>query len=87
MSKRKTLHLLKNKNDQDALDFIKYIEKSNEIAVVLIQGAVEMDDYPLANTPLILSEDLPPSHKSPYPTINYDRLLDMIFEYDAIITW
>lgn len=87
MSEKRTLHILKNKTDRVPIDLIKHIEKFQKIAIVLIQDAVEMNISPLKTPALVLLEDLPSFAETSHQKITYDQLLDLIFEYDAVVSW
>jgi len=88
VSKKRTLHLLKNAENRDPIDFIQHIEQSYQISIVLIQDAIETDLSPLTTEPCILSEDLlSASAKTRRRKITYARLIDMIFEHDAVVSW
>lgn len=69
------------------IDFIQHIEKSQEIVIILTQNAIEMDLSPLKAKVFVLDESLPASENSSLRKITYDILLEMIFEYDAVVTW
>jgi len=88
VNKKKTLHILKNKKDQTALDFIKQIEGAQKIAIILIHNAVSMDLSALKTQPLVLAEDLCVSTNTSHQKISYEKMmLAMIFEYDAVVSW
>lgn len=84
---KKTIHILKDKTDRVPIYFMQHIEKSQEIVIILTQNAIEIDLSPLKAQVFVLDELLPASENSPLRKITYDALLEMIFEYDAVVTW
>jgi sulfur relay protein TusB/DsrH len=91
----KILHILKEPHSPHALEMIKEEAKNpqQEILILLIQEAVRKA-FPLNNfvKTYILKEDLeergliPPPDLN-YTCINYQGMLDLIYQADKVVTW
>ena len=86
---KRILHILKDSNPSEAL---RIIEKqvtggSKDIAILLIQDAVRIN--PSISIPIyILREDLESRDlTSKFESVNYERMLEMIFGTEKVITW
>lgn len=86
---KRILHILKDSNPSEAL---RIIEKqvsggSKDIAILLIQDAVRIN--PSISIPIyILREDLESRGlTSKFESVNYERMLEMIFGVEKVITW
>lgn len=85
--KRKILHILKDERDQYPLGLIQQTTASCDASILLIQNAVRIAPPELKGDIFVLSDDLPPTESTPYRTIEYQAMLDLIFESDTVITW
>jgi sulfur transfer complex TusBCD TusB component (DsrH family) len=86
---KQILHILKDSNPSEAL---RIIEKqvsggSKDIAILLIQDAVRIN--PSISIPIyILREDLESQGlTSKFESVNYERMLEMIFGAEKVIAW
>jgi sulfur relay protein TusB/DsrH len=86
---KRTLHILK---DSDPSEALRIIEKqvsggSKDVAILLIQDAVRIS--PSAHVPIYtLREDLEARGlTSTFETVNYEKMLEMIFSAEKVITW
>lgn len=59
----------------------------NEVSVILIQDAVDLNLNGTEAKIFVLSEDLKNPKKSPYPQIGYTEMLDFILKADSVVTW
>lgn len=83
---KKILHILKKKEDRFPLDIIQKEAGSNEVTVLLIQEAVDLDLNGWGAKVFVLSDDAGES-KSVYPRVGYKEMLDFILNADAVVTW
>jgi len=83
---KKILHILKKKEDRFPLDIIQKEAGSNEVTVLLIQGAVDLNLNGSEAEVFVLSDDAEGS-KSAYPRVGYKEMLDFILNADTVVTW
>lgn len=84
----KVLHLIRTNDDVLARRIIEEIERTDgaEQTLVLIQDGVYM--RPEGPRALACADDVRASGvETDVEMVDYDRLVDMIFEYDKVITW
>lgn len=83
----KILHLIKRVNDLYAQAAIQAQQGENQTSCVLIQDATL--SVPELNVPVFaLKEDVQARGGSPnVPLIDFDQLVDMLFEHDAVVCW
>lgn len=83
------LHILKEINQPEALAIIAKQAKqsSQELSILLIQEAVRLlPDLPVKV--YVLEEDARTRGvASSFETINYSRMLDLIFSSDSVVAW
>jgi len=87
---KRILHIIKDLNNKKPLELIRRQAKTEdqiEVQLVLTQEAVKLlPDFPVAV--YVLEEDLRERGlSSPYPKIDYSRLLDLIFNSESVINW
>lgn len=83
----KILHLVKQINDRCAQAAIEAQQGENQISCVLIQDATL--SVPKLDVPLYaLKEDVQARGATVnIPLIDFDQLVDMLFEHDAVTCW
>ncbi len=69
------------------LDVIQREAGSNEVTVILIQDAVDLNLNGSGTKVFVLSEDLKDPKNISYPRIGYKELLDAILNADQVVTW
>lgn len=84
---KKILHILKRKGDPFPLGIIRKEAGSNEVTVILIQDAVDLDLNGTAAKVFALSEDSKDSKSASYPRIGYKEMLEFILNADTVVTW
>lgn len=87
---KRILHIVKDPNNKKSFDLIRRqakVEGQVEVQLVLTQEAVKLHpDFPVAV--YVLEEDLRERGlSSPYPKIDYSRLLDLIFNSESVLNW
>ncbi|HZR47127.1 MAG TPA: hypothetical protein VFA47_10510 [Candidatus Manganitrophaceae bacterium] len=83
---KKILHILKKKEDRFPLDIIQKEAGPNEVTVLLIQEAVDLDLNGSGAKVFVLSDDAGES-KLAYPRVGYKEMLDFILNADTVVTW
>jgi hypothetical protein len=82
----RVLHLLKDPGNRTALEVLAVQGRDPTISlvIVLLQAAARAGPAaPLPGEVYRLDGD----GASPYPAIDHNRLLDLIFEADTVVTW
>ncbi len=85
--KRKILHILKDAADAYPLEVIRKTAVSCDLSILLIQEAVHMNIPKFQGNIFVLSEDLNPKKQSPFQSVGYQKMLELIFESDSVVTW
>ncbi|RJP18029.1 MAG: hypothetical protein C4520_15200 [Candidatus Abyssobacteria bacterium SURF_5] len=84
----KVLHIIRNHDDGLALRLVEAINRLDgvEQALLMIQDGVYADSFGLKT--YACSEDVQARGvQTDHELVDYDRIADMIFEYDRVITW
>lgn len=84
----KVLHIIRSKDDQLAQRFIDQIGHldDSEQTLLLIQDGVYM--MPKGPRVLVCAEDvLARGIETDVELVDYDRIVEMVFEADKVITW
>lgn len=80
----KILHIIRNPNDATPLEIAKAQSKDNEVAILLLHDAV----YAKPDlTTYACSEDAEARGVSGYECVDYNRIVEMLFEYDKVVSW
>ncbi len=80
----KILHIIRNPNDTTPIDIAKAQSRDNEVAVLLMHDAV------YANPGLKVyacADDAQARGVTGHECVGYDRIVQMLFEYDRVISW
>ncbi|MEK6684684.1 MAG: hypothetical protein AABY46_08520 [Nitrospirota bacterium] len=83
------LHILKEINQPEALAIIAKQAKqsSQELSVLLIQEAVRLQPDLPAKIYVLEEDARTRGGTSRFETINYSKMLDLIFSSDSVVTW
>lgn len=84
---KKILHIVKKKDDPVCLEVIGKQAGSNDLSVILIQDAVDLNLNGTGTKIFVLSDDLTGSKKAAYPKIGYKEMLDAILNAETVVTW
>jgi len=80
----KILHIIRNPNDVTPLEIAKAQSKDNEVAILLMHDAVYA-------TPDLLTfackKDAEARGVAGHDCVDYERIVEMLFEYDTVISW
>ncbi|MCZ7396596.1 MAG: hypothetical protein ABOK23_06230 [Candidatus Methanoperedens sp.] len=80
----KILHIIRNPNDATPLEIAKAQSKDNEVAILLLHDAVyakpELPAYACA-------KDAEARGVTGHECVGYDRIVEMLFEYDKVVSW
>lgn len=84
---KRILHILKRKDDPIALEIIRKESVLNEVTVLLIQEAVDLDLNGIRANIFILDEDIEGRNPTLYPKIGYKEMIDRIMQSETVATW
>ncbi len=80
----KILHIIRNPNDATPIEIAKAQSKDNEVVVLLMHDAVytspELKVYACA-------ADAEARDATVHERVDYDRIVEMLFEYDKVVSW
>ncbi len=80
----KILHIIRNPNDATPLEIAKAQSKEHEVAVLLLHDAVyakpDLTSYACA-------KDAEARGVKEQECVDYDRIVEMLFEYDKVVSW
>ena len=85
----KILHIMRERNDPLALRAVMEAEggEAEEVAVLLLHDSV-LSSLPEGIAAYACSDDVEARGIGvPYPTLNYDEIVGLLFRYDSVITW
>ncbi len=83
----KILHILRNLDDEWAISIIQEHGKENHVGVLLLHDAV-LTGIPFEAETFASHDDVEArGGRCKYPTIDYDGIARMLFEYDRVISW
>lgn len=84
----KLLHILRQLDDERALATARIHAREHTTSLLLIQDAVlaRVADFP--GPVYACAEDVAARTRvAPYEEMDYDRIVQLIFEHDKVITW
>lgn len=80
----KILHIVRNPNDATPIEIAKAQSKDHEVAILLLHDAVyaspELPTYACA-------KDGEARGVKQHECVGYDRIVEMLFEYDKVVSW
>ncbi len=80
----KILHIIRNPNDKTPIEIARAQGKEHEVAILLLHDAVyakpELTTYACA-------EDAEARGVTGHESVGYDRIVEMLFEYDKVVSW
>ncbi len=80
----KILHIIRNPNDTTPIEIAKAQSKEHEVAVLLIHDAVYTSPGLKAYA---ASDDAEARGVTGHERVGYDRIVEMLFEYDKVVSW
>lgn len=80
----KILHILRNPNDATPLEIAKAQSREHEVAVLLLHDAVYMKPE---LTTYACAEDAEARGVTGHECVDYERIVEMLFEYDKVVSW
>jgi len=81
----KILHIIRNPDDTTPLEIAKAQSKENEVAILLMHDAVYVSDTGL--TTFAVKDDAEARGVKKHEHVSYNRIVEMLFEYDKVISW
>ncbi len=83
---KRIVHILKKKEDPNAVEVIRAQARSNDVTVLLIQEAVDLELGGVKAKVFALADDA--KEKKPiYPQIGYKEMLNYILDSETVVTW
>jgi sulfur relay protein TusB/DsrH len=82
----KVLHIIRNPNDETPLEIAKYQSKEHEVAVLLLHDAV----YSIPDVQFkvyVCTADAEARDVALHECVDYKRIVEMLFEYDKVVSW
>lgn len=80
----KILHIIRNPNDSTAFEIADAQNKEHDVAILLMHDGVYA--FPGLTT-YAASDDAKARCVTKHECVGYDRIVEMIFEYDKVISW
>lgn len=80
----KILHIIRNPDDTTPLEIAKAQSKNNEVAILLLHDAVYAD---IELKTYAAEDDAEARGVKKHERVSYDRIVEMLFEYDRVISW
>ncbi|HEY9247017.1 MAG TPA: hypothetical protein VIO11_09245 [Candidatus Methanoperedens sp.] len=80
----KILHIIRNPRDSIPIDIARAQSKEHEVAILLFHDAVYL--APGLKTYACADDALARSVKK-HEDVGYERIVEMLFEYDKVISW
>lgn len=80
----KILHIIRNPNETTPLEIAKAQSKEHKVAILLLHDAV----YAKPDlTAYACAEDAEARGVTGHELVGYDRIVEMLFEYDKVVSW
>ncbi len=80
----KILHIIRNPNDLTPIEIAKAESNDNEVAILLLHDAV----YTKSDlTSYACAKDAEARGVKAHEYVDYDRIVEMLFEYDKVVSW
>ncbi len=80
----KILHIIRNPNETTPLEIAKEQSNDNEVAILLLHDAV----YAKPDlTAFACAKDAEARGIKRHECVDYDRIVEMLFEYDKVVLW
>ncbi len=80
----KILHIIRNPNDSTPIEIAKAQSRENEVALLLLHDAVYMQPELKAYA---CKKDAEARGVTGHECVDYDRIVEMLFEYDKVVSW
>ena len=80
----KILHIIRNPNDTTPFEIAKSQDSDHDVAVLLLHDAV----YAKPDlTTFAALDDAKARGVTAHECVDYDRIVQMLFEYDKVVSW
>lgn len=83
----KILHIFRNPNDITPLEIAKAQSTDNDVAILLLHDAVYANYAGEGLTVYAGADDAEVRGVAGHERAGYDRIVQMLFEYDRVISW
>ena len=80
----KILHIIRNPNDATPVEIAKAQSREHEVAVLLMHDAVYANPGLKAYA---CAADAEARGVTLHERVGYDRIVEMLFEYDKVVSW
>jgi sulfur relay protein TusB/DsrH len=82
----KILHIIRNPDDETPLEIARIQSEENEVAVLLLHDAV----YAIPEVQFKVyacTADAEARGVSRHEIVDYNKIVEMLFEYDKVVSW
>jgi sulfur relay protein TusB/DsrH len=82
----KILHIIRNPNDETPLEIARSQSEEHEVAVLLLHDAV----YAILDVQFQVKaceSDAKARGVARYECVDYKKIVEMLFEYDIVVSW
>lgn len=80
----KILHIIRNPNDTTPIEIAKAQGREHDVTILLMHDAVYMDPGMKA---FACMDDAEARGVTTHECVGYDRIVNMLFEYDRVVSW
>ena len=80
----KILHIIRNPNDVTPIEIAKAQSKEHDVAILLMHDAVYASPE---LTTFAVADDAEARGVTRHERVGYDRIVEMLFEYDKVVSW
>jgi len=80
----KILHIIRNPNDVTPLEIAKVESKEHEVAILLMHDAVYAHPDIRA---FACEKDVQARGVTGHECVDYGRIVEMLFEYETVVSW
>ncbi len=80
----KILHIIRNPNDTTPIEIAKAQSAEHDVALLLLHDAVYMKT---ALKAWACAKDAEARGVTEHECVGYERIVEMVFEYDKVVSW
>ena len=80
----KILHIIRNPNDTTPIEIARSQSREHDVAILLMHDAVYADP---GLKVYACADDAEARGVKRHECVGYDRIVEMLFEYDKVVSW